>query len=334
MRLTRTALILPTIAVAGLLAAGTPPARAEYRLTVLHVSDLQSRLEPVTESGDACGAADRGHCYGGAARLAARIAAERARGGNVVVVNAGNALTGSAFYDQYKQQAISDTLNLMGFDAMTVGDREFVDGTNMLSQFQRTARFPLLGANVDVQSDPYMRDRIYPFLATMIGGEQVALIGYSTEQLIAMAKPTGVVHIEPIESSLRRWMAQLNMMGINKVIAISHAGRERDREIASNIEGLDAIIGDAPDPAGGKIARYLVVHKGPTGEPVLLVESDAFGRSLGRLDITFDARGVAQRWTGDSLEITDAAPEDPTVKAFVAQLAAPLTARPVADRQR
>jgi 5'-nucleotidase/UDP-sugar diphosphatase len=334
MRLTPSALILPAIAVAGLLAAGAPPARAEYKLTVLHVSDLQSRLEPVTEAGDACAAANAGHCYGGAARIAARIRAERARGGNVVVVNAGNALTGSAFYDQYKQRAISDTLNLMGFDAMTVGDREFVDGTDMLSQFQRTARFPLLGANVDVQSDPYMRDRIYPFLATMIGGEQVALIGYSNEQLIAMAKPTGVVHIEPIESALKRWMAQLNMMGINKVIAISHAGRERDREIAASIEGLDAIIGAAPDPAGGKVARYLVVHKGPTGEPVLLVESDAFGRSLGRLDITFDERGVAQRWTGDSLEITDAGPEDPTVKAFVAQLAAPLTARPVADRQR
>ena len=334
MRLTPSALILPTIAIVGLLSALSAPARAEYRLTILHVSDLQSRLEPVTEGGDACAAADRGHCYGGAAHLAARIQAERARGGNVVVVNAGNSLTGSAFYDQYKQRAISDTLNLMGFDAMTVGEREFVDGTDMLSQFQRTARFPLLGANVDVQSDPYMRDRIYPFLATMIGGEQVALIGYSSEQLIALAKPTGIVHVEPIESALRRWMAQLNMMGINKVIAISHAGRARDREIASSIEGIDAIIGAAPDPAGGKVARYLVVHKGPTGEPVLLVESDAFGRSLGRLDITFDERGVAKRWTGDALEITDSSPEDPTVKAFVAQLAGPLTARPVADRQR
>ena len=333
MRLTRSALFLPAIAVAGLLAAGTSAALAEYRLTVLHVSDLESRLEPVTESGAACSAADRGHCYGGAARLAARIHAERARGGNVVVVNAGNALTGSPFYDQYKQQAISDTLNLMGFDAMTVGDRDFVDGTNMLSQFQRTVRFPLLGANVDVQSDPYMRDRIYPFLATMIGGEQVALIGYASEQLIALAKPTGVVRIEPIETALHRWMEQLHMMGINKVIAISHAGRERDRAIAGSIPGIAAIIGDSPDPSGGKVARYLVVHKGPGGEPVLMVESDAFGRSLGRLDITFDERGVPKHWTGDALEITDAGAEDPNVKAFVAQLAAPLTARPIADRR-
>jgi 5'-nucleotidase len=222
----------------------------------------------------------------------------------------------------------------MGFDAMTVGDREFVDGTQMLAQFQQTARFPLLGANVDVQSDPHMRDRIYPFLATMVGGEQVALIGYSTEHLIEMARPTGIIRIEPIETALRRWMAQLEMMGINKVVAISHAGRERDREIAATIPGLDVIVGASPDPAGGKVARYLVVHKGPTGEPVLLVQPDAFGRSLGRLDVTFDGHGVPTRWTGNALEITDAGAEDPTVKAFVAQLAGPLTARPVADRRQ
>jgi 5'-nucleotidase len=325
--------LLSAAAAVGLVAAGAPLAQAEYHLTVLHVSDLQSRLAPVTATGEACiTTAAAGQCYGGLARLSARIKAERASGGNVVVVNAGNALTGSPFYDQYKQQAISDALNLVGFDAMTVGDRDFVDGTAMLSQFQRNARFPLLGANVDVQSDPQMRDRIYPFLATSIGGEQVALIGYSSEQLIAMAKPTGVIRIEPIEASLHRWMQQITMMGINKVIAISHAGHERDREIAATIEGIDAIVSAAPDPAGGKLARYLTVHKGPSGEPVILVQSDAFGRSLGRLDISFDERGVPKRWSGDALEITDGAAEDPAVKAFVAQLAAPMTAQAVAAR--
>jgi len=328
----RSARLLTACLAVGLLAAGASRALADYRLVVLHVSDLQSRLDPVTGSGAACAPADRGHCYGGAAHLAARIHAERATGGNVVVVNAGNALTGSPFYDQYKQRAISDTLNLMGFDAMTVGERDFIDGTGMLSQFQANARFPLLGANIDVQSDPAMRDRIYPFLATTVGGEPVALIGYSTEQLIALAKPTGVIHVQPIETALKRWMAQIEMMGINKVIAISHAGHERDREIAATIPGIDAIVSAAPDPAGGKLARYLTVHKGPGGQPVIMVQSDAYGRSLGRLELTFDGRGVPTRWSGDAIEITDASAEDPTVKAFVGQLAAPLANQAVADR--
>ena len=319
------------LATAGLFMLVAAPAHADYRLTVLHVGDLQSRLEPVTEAGAPCTPGQR--CYGGAARMAARIKAERAAGGNVVVLNAGNALTGP-FYDHHKQRVVADTLNLVGFDAMTVGDRDFVDGTAMLAQFQNTARFPLLGANVDVQRDPQMRDRIYPFLATVVGGEQIALIGYSTEQLIERARPSGVVRIEAIETSLRRWMAQLKMMGINKVVALSAAGRERDREIAASIEGLDVIVGAAPDPTTR--GRYLTVHKGPEGQPVLMVQADAFGRSLGRLDVAFDPNGVARTWKGDAIELAEG-PEDPAVKAMVASFAIPggmpPGGRPVADRR-
>jgi 5'-nucleotidase len=318
--------------VAAALLSLVAPAKADYRLTVLHVGDLQSRLDPVTETGAACAPGQR--CYGGAARLAARIRAERGRGGNVVVLNTGNALTGP-YYDMHKQRAVADALNLVGFDAMTVGERDFVDGTAMLGQFQRTARFPLLGANIDLQRDPHMRDRLYPFLATVVGGEQLALIGYSTEQLIERARPSGVIKVEPIETALRRWIEQFKMMGINKVVAISAAGRERDREIAATIEGLDVVIGTSPEPTAGR-GRYLVVHKGPAGQPVLMVQSDAFGRSLGRLDVAFDANGVPKTWQGDALELADG-PEDPAVKALVASMGGmagmPAGTRPVADRR-
>src|SRR5262249_4099142 len=123
------------------------------------------------------------------------------------------------------------------------------------------------------------------------------------------------------------------MMGINKVIAISHAGRERDREIAAQVDGIAVIVGAAPD-AGAKVPRYLTVHKGPQGRPVLLVQADAFGRSLGRLHVTFDGNGVPKSWQGDALEITEASAEDPAVKAHVAALAGPLAGRSsVADRR-
>jgi 5'-nucleotidase len=307
-----------------LVALASPAHAADYKLTILHVNDLQSRLEPVTESGAKCTPEDiqARRCAGGVARLSARIKAEKAAASNVVVVNTGNAFTGSAFYDVHKHRAISDTMNLIGFDAMTVGDREFVDGTEMLSRFHQSVRFPLLGANIDVQKDPYMKDRIYPFIATVIGHEQVALLGYSTEHLIALAKPTGIIHVEPIEVSLRRWMKQLSMMGINKVIAISHAGVERDRQIAASADGLDVIIGTA----GNAKAAPPQIIKGPGG-PVVLAHAGEFGRSLGRLDVTFDAKGHAKVWKGETFELIDGA-EDPTLKDLVATLATSTAALP------
>ncbi|MBI3515139.1 MAG: hypothetical protein HY060_13925, partial [Proteobacteria bacterium] len=112
---------------AALLALANPTAAADYKLTILHVNDVQSRLEPVTETGAVCTAEDSQarRCAGGVARLAARIKAEKTAAANVIVVDAGNAFTGSHYYDTHKQRAISETMNLIGFDAMTVGDREF-----------------------------------------------------------------------------------------------------------------------------------------------------------------------------------------------------------------
>jgi 5'-nucleotidase len=311
--------------VAGLLAFATPASAADYKMTILHMNDLQSRLEPVTETGASCTPDDvqAKRCAGGVARLAARIKAEKAHATNPVVVNTGNAFTGSNFYDVHKQRAISETMNLMGFDAMTVGDREFADGTEMLSRFHQSVRFPLLGANVDVQKDPYMKDRIYPFIATYIGREQVALLGYSTEQLIALAKPTGIVHVEPIEVALKRWLNQLKMMGVNKVIAISHAGLDRDRQIAASIDGLDVIIGSPVAGRGkgtphGKVPPPQVV-KGPGGQ-VVLAHAAEYGRSLGRLDITFDPKGHPKQWKGDNFELVDGSPEDQSLKDVVTSL--------------
>jgi 5'-nucleotidase len=319
---------------AALLALASPAAAADYKLTILHVNDLQSRLEPVTDTGASCTPQDSQaqRCAGGVARLAARIKAEKASAANVVVVDAGNAFTGSHFYDLHKTRAISETMNLIGFDAMTVGDREFVDGTQILAQFQQSVRFPLLGANVDVQKDPYMKDRIYPILVTDRGHDRIALIGYSAENLVELAKPTGVVYVNRIEAALKFWINQIQMMGVNKIIAVSHAGLERDKQIAASVTGIDVIVGSAASAPGAKPtatkAQYPLVLKGVGGQSVLLVHAAEYGRSLGRLDVTFDAKGVPKQWHGGTIDLVDANAEDPGLKALVTSLSTATAALP------
>ena len=328
----------PTIGIVGVaawLACAAPAGATDFKLTILHVNDLQSRLEPVTAAGAACAPADVAaqQCAGGVARLAARIATEKATAANVVVVDAGNSLTGSPFYDQHKERALSETMNLVGFDAMTVGDREFVDGTQLLSRFQEAIKFPLLGANVDVQHDPYMKDRIYPILVTDRGGDRIALIGYSSERLIELAKPTGIVYVQKIEAALKFWVQQVQLMGVNKIIAVSHAGLERDRQVAATVAGIDVIVGStAAELHQGAPAKdadhYPLVVKGVGGQSVLLVHAAPYGRSLGRLDVTFDAKGVPRHWSGGTIALTDASAEDARLKDLVAALATSTAALP------
>src|SRR5262249_38522688 len=158
--------------------------------------------------------------------------------------------------------------------------REFADGTQMLAHFQQAARFPLLGANVDVQKDPHMKDRIYPILVTDRGHDRIALIGYSTEHLIELAKPTGIVYVNRIEASLKFCLHRIQRRGVTKVIAASHAGLERDKQTAATVPGIGVIVGSAvgtpaakgPAPAAkGAASHNPLVLKGVGGRSVLLV---------------------------------------------------------------
>jgi 2',3'-cyclic-nucleotide 2'-phosphodiesterase (5'-nucleotidase family) len=187
-----------------------------------------------------------------------------------------------------------------------------------------------------------MKDRIYPILVTD-RGERIGLIGYSTEHLIELAKPTGVVYVKQIEAALRFWVKQIQMMGVNKIIAISHAGFERDKQVAASVEGIDVIVGSAlgapalpaaapHDPHGKKPApaasQYPTIVKGVGGQSVVLVHAGEFGRSLGRLDVTFDAKGVPKHWQAETFELTDAAAEDSGLRDLVASLATSTAALP------
>jgi len=102
--------------------AGT--AQADYTLTVLHTNDFHSRFEPISKYDSGCSAEDNteGKCFGGSARLATAIAAERAASNNSILVDGGDQFQGSLFYTYYKGELAAEMMNKMGYDGMTVGN--------------------------------------------------------------------------------------------------------------------------------------------------------------------------------------------------------------------
>src|SRR5262245_12658550 len=105
---------------------------ADYTLTILHINDWHSRIESNNKYESTCSAEEegKGECIGGAARLVTAIAAEREKlaGQNVLLLDAGDNFQGSLFYTTYKGKAEAEFMNLMKFDAMTLGNHEFDDG--------------------------------------------------------------------------------------------------------------------------------------------------------------------------------------------------------------
>ncbi len=93
------------------------PAYAEFSLTILHINDLHSRIEPITATDSNCNAEDdaAGKCFGGIARVKAAIDARRsaltADGKNVITLDAGDQYQGSLFYTTYKGDEVVEFMN-------------------------------------------------------------------------------------------------------------------------------------------------------------------------------------------------------------------------------
>ena len=306
-------------------------ARADTNLTLLFSGDVASRMEPSKSDGTPCTLEERATdaCLGGLARLAGQANLERARSGTVLLLDAGGQFGGTAFWNQHKQDVLADLMNRARFDAMAAGPAEFSEGSEVLGKFIRTAQFPILGANISTDRDPYLKDQIYPMLSTDRGAQRLGLLGIADLNIPQKSKPSPGVLFTPIEAKAPFWLKQLGFMGTKTVVAVSSAGIEKDKDIAARIAGIDVIIGVSGKgaQAGAPPATAPQVVTGPAGKPVLLAQTASFGHYLGKLAVTFDRDGHPKTWKGDQIRLDRTVPEDPDIHAQVEAYAAALGTR-------
>ncbi len=303
----------------------------EFTLVVLHTNDVHARVLQFSSSGSACSEEDaaEGNCFGGVARRATAINDVRDEGGNVILVDAGDQFQGTLFYNQYKGEEAQRFMNELGYDAMTIGNHEFDDGPGVLGSFVQGADFPVVSANVDVSNEPELADLVESYTVLDVGGEQIGVVGYTTEDTAILSSPGSNVVFNNIEETLAAAVAELEGMGIDKIVALSHAGFGRDKEVAAAVDGVDVIVAghthtylsNTDEDAEGP---YPVVVNSPGGDPVLIVSDSSWGKYLGRLDVTFDENGVPVAWEGNPITLDASVAEDPDVLAEAQSLNEPL----------
>jgi 5'-nucleotidase len=317
---------------AALLTLFAGAAAAEGALTILHINDFHSRVEPVTRSGAPCGEKDaaEGKCFGGAARLATAVATARAAAGNapVLMLNAGDVFQGSLFYTRYKGMAEVDLLAGLGTDAMVLGNHEFDDGPEALAPFVNAAAYPVIGGNVDVSAEPLLAGRIPESVVIEVGGERVGIVGALATDTVETSSPGPNVRFAPVIDSLTAQVAAMQAQGVSRIVALTHVGIEQDIAIARAVPGIDAIIGGHSHTVmanGVEGAQpYPLMVEGPEGRAVPIAHAGANGVWLGRLEVTFDADGRVTAAGGNPILLEQSIPEDPAVATRVAELAEPL----------
>jgi len=294
-------------------------------VTILHTNDLHAHVEPV---------AYRGGELGGYARHAALVARFRASDPNPVLLCAGDTFQGTLAFNVYEGLADLAIMNVMGYQAMTLGNHEFDRGPAVLARFAALARFPLLAANLDLADEPSLAGVVKPSAVLEVGGERLGIVGAVPPDLQSISSPGPTVRLLDLESSVQAAVDALTAAGVDKVILLSHLGYRDDLALAPRLRGVDVIVGGhshtllgavphLPQPAG----EYPTVVQDRDGHTVLVVQAWEWGKVLGRIQVSFDEAGRVAGWDQAGPVPVDASvPEDPTVKSLVAAFERPLAA--------
>jgi 2',3'-cyclic-nucleotide 2'-phosphodiesterase/3'-nucleotidase len=277
---------------------------APVTVTILATTDLHGNLVPVDYVTG--GAVPRG-----LARIATLIRAVRAENPNTILIDCGDTIQGTPLEGVY-QKALRDgsppavgdpmmrAMNLLGYDAMALGNHEFNAGLLNLDRARKDAKFPWISANT-VLAKPGAQREFEPYLVKTVAGIKVAVIGITTPMIPLWEKPEnlGAYRFTPPVEAVRAAIAQLRGARPDLILVAAHSGLGRNLQSNAPEEPLENVVYDLaeqlPDLDAIVFGHSHMQLEGTLVGKVLLVQPKNAGASLARIDFTFDPKLVSKK---------------------------------------
>lgn len=301
------------------LALGKADDRKPFELTIIHVNDNHANHEPQS-SGD-----------GGDSRQAAVIRQIRAEVKHHLTLDAGDRFTGTLFHTEYKGLDNVPFLNMLGFQAMAIGNHEFDEGDAGLAAFIDKVNCPILAANIDVSRSKSLQGKVKPYAVVKVGGEDIGIIGLATIDTKSGSRPSKEVTFDKDYAGVvQKYVDHLAKERINKIVVLSHIGLSEDLKLAGQTRGVDAIVGGHSHTLLSRTYKeakntYPMKVNGRDGKPVYIVQAGGGdNRFVGKLDLEFDGEGNVTKAGGDTILLSKYITPDKQAQAEVDKLAGPI----------
>ncbi|MCB2205501.1 5'-nucleotidase C-terminal domain-containing protein [bacterium] len=289
-------------------------AQRMVELTILHYNDFHSQNVPtttwLTQDDGSRGKVE----VGGSAVLKAYIDRERAADPNPILLHAGDDFQGTPISSITKGRSQFRLLELIQPDVMTLGNHEFDYGADNIRHLLPTVTFPIVSANL---WDKTIGAPFVPrYRVLHRDGMAIGVIGLAPPDLAELSLRENVKDLDVLDPAMvtRQTMKELERdFGVKFFIVLSHMGVEVDSALATNVDGIDVIV-------GGHSHTSLWVPKKING--TVIAQAGDKGRFLGRLSLTVDAdEGRVVKSFGKLLPtvVADVTP-DPVVGALVEEL--------------
>ncbi|HEX6043565.1 MAG TPA: metallophosphatase [Pyrinomonadaceae bacterium] len=254
----------------------------EIVITILHTNDTHSQIDPLPSN-------DRNAGRGGVARRATLVKRIRRENPNTLLVDAGDVLQGTPYFNFYRGEVEYKAMSAIGYDVGTLGNHEFDNGVEALAAALKFANFDLVSANYDVKGT-VLEGRIKPYVVKTVGGLKVGLfgLGISPVALITPANFKGVTYNDPVVSAREVVKTLREKERCSLVVCMSHLGYyvkgdRGDSFVASQVDGIDFI-------ASGHTHTFMekpVIQRQPCGADTLIFQVGKSGINVGRIDFTF-----------------------------------------------
>ena len=218
---------------------------SSHSLLILHTNDTHSQIYPLpTTLADTMRAG-----RGGYLRRIAMLKEERKKTPGLLLFDSGDFSQGSPYYTLYKGDVEAGLMNLMHYDAGTIGNHEFDFGLENMARVFRKLNFPIVCSNYDFTGTP-VEGTVVKHTIIHRKGFKIGVLGICPKMdgLVDENKCRGVKFLDPVKCAQEQ-VDELRREGCNYIICISHLGWTNypdlvtDRELIAKTSGIDIVLG-------------------------------------------------------------------------------------------
>lgn len=214
------------------------------QLVVLHTNDTHSTILPLNPNLADTMKAGRG----GFIRRIAMLKEERRKNPDLLLFDSGDFCQGSPYFTLYKGDVEVGLMNLMGYDAGTIGNHEFDFGLDAMAKMFKNLNYPIVCSNYDF-TGTVVEGLVKDYVILKRKGMKIGVFGLSPalSGLVSNENCVGVKYLDPVKEA-NRVVDILKKKKCDVIICISHLGwqdsyKDGDEYLVSGTRGIDLVLG-------------------------------------------------------------------------------------------
>jgi 2',3'-cyclic-nucleotide 2'-phosphodiesterase (5'-nucleotidase family) len=264
------------------------------KITLLHTNDSHSRVFEGKYDGM------------GFAKLSTLVKQQEEKNANTLLLDAGDTFHGLTFATLSKGESIAKVLNEVGYDGLAAGNHDFNYGYERLLELTEIVEFPVLSANVIYEDTGELV--LPPYMIKEVDGIKLGIFGLSTPETHYKTHPKnveGLTFTDPVEAA-NKMVAELNELGVDAVIALSHLGTDESStdtsiKVAEGAPGIALIIdGHSHTVDNIGVSNTKIVSAGEYLKNLGVVELEFTGKELTSINASLITKEDAENIEPDA----------------------------------